>query len=169
MTQSSTAKQLDFEIRKIKMTDLVSHEGVIEEHIKEIHDWIEKDGFQMRPVAISKLDSLGEKWKGRFLIHDGHHRTAALKRLGCSYIMGSIFDFTDPRIKVFGYYDTSVPVPKEEVIRRATSGMEVTPRYDKHFIDVDGKLEPFHDNDMLEPKKPTPLPQLKQVFQQSRI
>ena len=163
MTQSSTSKQLDlkFEIRKIKMTDLVPHEGVIEEHIKEIRDWIEKDGFQIRPIAISKLDSLGEKWKGRFLIHDGHHRTAALKRLGCSYIMGSIFDFNSPRIKVYGYYDTSVPVPKEEVIRRATSGMEVTPRYDKHFIDVDGKLEPFHDNDLLEPQMPTVLSQLK--------
>ena len=163
MTQSNTSKQLDlkFEIRKIKMTDLVPHEGVIEEHIKEIRDWIEKDGFQMRPIAISRLDSLGEKWKGRFLIHDGHHRTAALKRLGCSHIMGSIFDFNSPKIKVFGYYDTSVPVPKEEVIRRATSGIEVTPRYDKHFIDVDGNLEPFHDNDLLEPKMPTPLSQLK--------
>ena len=71
--------------------------------------------------------------------------------------MGSIFDYSDPRIKVFDYYNTSIPVPKEEVVRRATSGMEVTPRYDKHFIDVKGNLEPFHDNDILEPKQPTPF------------
>jgi len=52
-------------------------------------------------------------------------------------------------------------VPKEEVIRRATSGIEVTPRYDKHFIDVDGKLEPFHDNDLLEPKMPILFSELR--------
>ncbi len=75
--------------------------------------------------------------------------------------MISVFDYNNPRIKVFDYNDVTIPVPKEEVIRRATSGIEVTPRYDKHFIDVDGKLEPFHDNDLLEPKKPTSLSQLK--------
>ncbi len=31
------------------------------------------------------------------MIHDGHHRTAALKRLGCISIMGLIFDYSDPR------------------------------------------------------------------------
>lgn len=152
---------LKFEIVKIKMTDLVPHEGTLEWHIKEIKDWIERDGFQLRPIAISRLDSLGAKWHGKFLIHDGHHRTAALKRLDCSYIMGSIFDYSNPVIKVFDYNDTSIPVPKEEVIRRATSGMEVTPRYDKHFIEVNGNLEPFHDNDRLEPETPTPLSKLR--------
>ncbi|HZW55961.1 MAG TPA: ParB N-terminal domain-containing protein [Nitrososphaerales archaeon] len=165
MTQAKTeggkALDLRIEIKRVDIPDLVPHEGVIEEHIREITDWIRSDGFQLRPIAISRLDSLGPKWKGRLMIHDGHHRTAALKRLGCTKIMGSIFDFTDPRIKVFGYYDTSIAVSKEEVIRRATSGMEVTPRYDKHFIEVDGGLLPFHDNDILEPKTPTPLAKLK--------
>jgi len=143
------------------MTDLVPHEGVIEEHIQEIKSEMESDGFQLRPIAISRLDQLGGKWRGKYMIHDGHHRTAALKRLGYTSIMGSIFDYSDPRIKVFDYYETSIPVPKEEVVRRATSGMKVTPRYDKHFIEVNGVLEPFHDNDILEPKLKTPLSQLK--------
>jgi hypothetical protein len=143
------------------MLDLVPHEGVIEEHILEVQSKMGRDGFQLRPIAISRLEKAGAKWRGKFMIHDGHHRTAALKRLGCNAIMGSIFDYSDPRIKVFDYYDTSIPVSKEEVIRRATSGMEVTPRYDKHFIDVDGKLEPFHNNNLLEPRLKTPLSELK--------
>jgi len=143
------------------MTDLVPHEGVIEEHILEIKSEMERDGFQLRPIAISRLDHLGGKWRGKYMIHDGHHRTAALKRLGYTSIMGSIFDYSDPRIKVFDYYETSISVPKEEVVRRATSGMKVTPRYDKHFIEVNGKLEPFHDNDILEPQLRTPLAQLR--------
>jgi hypothetical protein len=152
---------IKFEIAKIKMTDLVPHEGVIEEHIVEIYSEIKRDGYQLRPIALSRLDYLGEKWRNKYMIHDGHHRTAALKRLGCSRIMGSIFDYSDPRIKVFDYYETSIPVPKEEVVRRATSGIEVTPRYDKHFIDVNGVLEPFHDNELLEPQLKTLLSELK--------
>ncbi len=158
---SSGQIDLKFEIAKIDMRDLVPHEGVIEEHIQEITNEMRRDGFQLRPIAISRLDSLGGKWRGKYMIHDGHHRTAALKRLNCTRIMGSIFDYSDPRIKVFGYYDTSIVVPKEEVIRRATSGMEVTPRYDKHFIDVHGELQAFHDNDLLEPKIPTNLSELR--------
>jgi len=158
---SSKQSDLKFEILKIKMTDLVPHEGILDWHLKEIFEWMERDGFQLRPIAVSRLDSLGGKWKGKYLIHDGHHRTAALKKLGCTQIMISVFDYNDPRIRVFDYNDVTIPVPKEEVIRRATSGIEVTPRYDKHFIDVDGNLEPFHDNDLLEPKRSTPLSQLK--------
>jgi len=152
---------IKLEFIKLDMSTLVPHEGVIEEHIKEITDQMRADGFQLRPIAISRLDTLGPKWRNRFMIHDGHHRLAALKRLECTKIMGSVFDFYNPRVKVFRYYETSVPVPKEEVIRRATSGMEVTPRFDKHFIDVDGKLEPFHNNDQLEPKMPTLFSELK--------
>ena len=160
---STSSKQLDlrFEIVKIKIADLVPHEGILQWHLDELLSEIERDGFQLRPIAISRLDALGEKWKGRFLIHDGHHRTAVLTHLKCTHIMGSIFDFNNPAIKVFDYNDTTIPISKEEVVRRATSGMKVTPRFDKHFIDVDGKLEPFHDNDRLEPKNPTPLSELQ--------
>ncbi len=159
----TTAQKIDikFEIKKASISELVPHEGVIEEHIREITNWIGSDGYLARPIAVSRLDYLGPKWTGRLMIHDGHHRTAALKRLNCTKIMVSIFDYYDPRIKVFEYVDTSIPVPKEEVVRRATSGMEVTPRYDKHFIDVGGRLEPFHDNDLLEPLRKTPLAELK--------
>ncbi|MHB2035769.1 MAG: ParB N-terminal domain-containing protein [Nitrososphaerales archaeon] len=158
---SNKQLELKFEILRIKIADLVPHEGILDWHLKEIFEWMQRDGFQLRPIAVSRLDSLGVKWKGKYLIHDGHHRTAALKKLNCTQIMVSVFDYNNPRIKVFDYNDITIPVPKEEVVRRATSGIEVTPRYDKHFIDVDGKLEPFHDNDLLEPKKPTPLSQLK--------
>jgi len=161
MDQKGKSQPIKLEILKLDMSDLVLHEGVLEKHIKEVTDAMRADGYQLRPIAISRLDSLGPKWLNKFLIHDGHHRLAALKRLECTKIMGSVFDFSSPRIKVFRYYETSVPVSKEEVIRRATSGMEVTPRYDKHFIDVEGKLEPFHNNDLLEPKVPTKLSELE--------
>ncbi len=165
MTQSEVGSNGKYEIKheilKANISDLVPHEGILDWHLKETKEWIEKDGFLARPIAVSRLDNLGAKWKGRFLIHDGHHRTASLKVLGCTKIMVSIFDFADPRIKVFDYYNTSIRISKETVIDRATSGIEVTPRFDKHFIDVNGKLYPFHDNDALEPVMPMKLSELK--------
>ena len=163
MSNPASKEQFDlkFEILKVSIADLVPHEGILDWHLKEIYEWMQRDGFQLRPIAVSKLDSLGPRWKGRYLIHDGHHRTAALKKLNCTKIMVSLFDFDNPRIKVTDYNDLNKHVPKQEVIQRATSGIEVTPRYDKHFIEVDGRLEPFHDNDILEPKVPTPLSELK--------
>lgn len=151
---------MKLEIIKINMSDLVPHEGILDWHLKEIADQMQMDSFQLRPIAVSRLDSLGDKWKGRYLIHDGHHRTAALKRLGRTKIMISIFDFQSSRIKVYDYNDMSIVVSKDEVIRRATSGIEVTPRYDKHYIDVDGKLQSFHNNDIMEPITRTPFSEL---------
>ena len=92
---------IKLEFIKLDMSVLVPHEGVFEEHIREVTDEMRADGFQLRPIAISRLDSLGPKWRNKFMIHDGHHRLAALKRLECTKIMGSIFDFYSPRIKVF--------------------------------------------------------------------
>lgn len=165
MTQNEAGRQGNYEIKheilKVKISDLVPHEGIFDWHIQEIRDWMEKDGFQSRPIAVSRLDSLGSKFKGKFLIHDGHHRTAALKALGCTRVMVSIFDFSDPRIKVSDYDDTSIPISKEIVIEQATSGVELTPRFDKHFIEADGKLYPFHDNSILEPEIRVSLSELK--------
>ena len=147
-------------IEKIEISSLVPHEGILDWHLKEIRDWIGRDGFQLRPIAVSSLASQGMEWKGRFLIHDGHHRAASLKSLGCRFIMCSVFDFTDPRIKIFDYDSVSIPISKEEVIERALRG-KITPRYDKHFIEIDGgRLVPFHDNPVLEPEKKTSLREL---------
>jgi hypothetical protein len=164
LTQKEADKpmyEIKHEILKAKISDLVPHEGIFDWHLKEIKDWIERDGFLARPIAVSRLDNLGPKWKGKLIIHDGHHRTAALKALGCTQIMVSIFDFSDPRIKIFDYYNTSIPISKEKVIERGTSGVEVTPRFDKHFIEVDGVLNPFHDNDRIEPFVNVRLSELK--------
>jgi ParB-like chromosome segregation protein Spo0J len=154
-------KGISFEIRKIRISDLVPHEGTIERHIRKLRSRIEEDGYLLRPIAVSSLSDLGGKWKGKYMIHDGHHRTAALKRLGSTRVMASVFDFKDPRIRVFRFYRTNIPVPKEKVIERAISGKEVTPRFDKHYIISGKKREPFHDNPKLEPKLQTPLSKLR--------
>jgi hypothetical protein len=149
-------------IMKLRICDLVPHEGILEWHLAEIKDWIAKDGRQMRPIAVSSLESVGPSWRGKFMIHDGHHRTAALKLLGYSSIMCSVFDYQNPSIKVFDYDTASIPIPKEVVVARAVSGINITPRFDKHFIKLkDGRLLPFQDNPMIEPEINVSLSELK--------
>lgn len=153
---------LECEIMKVLISDLVPHEGILDWHLKEIRDWIERDGFQERPIAVSSLSGAGPVWRDKFMIHDGHHRTSALKSLGCSFVMCSVFDFNDPRIKVFDYDTESIPIPKETVIKRAISGADLSPRFDKHFFsDGRGKLVPFHDNPKIEPKSIVKLSELR--------
>jgi hypothetical protein len=148
-------------VLKVRISDLVPHEGILDWHLKEIRDWMAKDGYQARAIAVSSLESVGAKWHGRYIIHDGHHRTAALKSLGCTSVMCSVFDYNDPRIKVFDYDTASIPIPKEVVVQRAVSGVDITPRFDKHFIELNGKLMPFHDNSMIEPEVFTRLSELR--------
>ena len=146
---------------KLQISDLVPHEGILDWHLEEISVWMARDGYQARAIAVSSLESVGPNWRGKFMIHDGHHRTSALKFLGCSSIMCSVFDYEDPSIKVFDYDTASIPISKELVIARALSGVNITPRFDKHFIELGGKLAPFHDNSMIEPLVKTSLSELR--------
>ena len=148
-------------ILKLRISDLVPHEGILDSHLREITDWIARDGSQARAIAVSSLEVVGPNWHGKFMIHDGHHRTRALRVLGCSFIMCSVFNYEDPSIKVFDYDTCSIPISKEEVIARAVSQANITPRFDKHFIELNGRLVPFHDNSIIEPLVNTSLSELR--------
>jgi hypothetical protein len=153
---------LGFKILKLRIEDLVPHEGILEWHLREIRDWLERDGFQARPIAVSSLESVGPGWRGKFMIHDGHHRIAALKILGCSFAMCSVFDYRNPSIKVFDYDTGTIPISKEMVVERAVSGVNITPRFDRHFIEIEnGRLVPFQENPMIEPEIKVSLYELK--------
>jgi ParB-like chromosome segregation protein Spo0J len=153
---------IKYRIEKIMISHLVPHEGTLDWHLKEITEWIERDGFQARPIAVSSLSSVGPEWKDKYMIHDGHHRTKALQDLDCKFAMCAIFDYNNPRIKVFDYDTESISISKELVVRRAVSGTEISPRFDKHFIELEnGRLSRFHDNSLIEPELHTPLSELR--------
>lgn len=151
-----------YEIIKIPIESLVPHEGLIERHVKKLLNEIKNDDFLKRPLAVSKLDKFG--YKGKFLIHDGHHRTESLKRLGCKYVKATVIDFSDKNIIVRKYYNWDVDFPKEKVIElalNALKGGKLLPRRDRTFIKAGGKLLKLQNNEMVEPARPTPLKELK--------
>jgi len=146
-------------IIKIPLNKLLPHEETLEEHFQELLREIKRDGFLLRPIAVSRLDNVGKR--GYFLIHDGHHRTRCLKTLGCKYIMANVIDFWSDKIKVFAYHKPNKEFPKEKVIQLALEQKGLKPRTTRHFILSSQKFLPFHDNEIVEPKIYKSLRELK--------
>ncbi|PIP16808.1 MAG: hypothetical protein COX44_03385 [Candidatus Portnoybacteria bacterium CG23_combo_of_CG06-09_8_20_14_all_37_13] len=146
-------------IIKIPIEKLLPHENIFKNHFQKLFEEIKNDGFLLRPIAVSKLDNSGQP--GYFLIHDGHHRTKSLKRLGCKYIMAKVIDFWSDKVKVFYYYQLDKEFPKEKVVQLALKRKNLKPRTTKHFILSGSEFLPFHDNDIVEPKICTSLNKLK--------
>lgn len=120
--------------------------------------WLQTDGEQKRPIAVSDATNYGRP--SYYLIHDGHHRTESLKRLGCKFIMANVIDFEDKKFRVLSWLDNH-EIDKKVVIHVGLNGVKLAPKVTKHVIETDGKLLPFQDNDEIEPVTPTALEELK--------
>jgi len=136
------------DIRKIPLELLVPHEEYREERVLELLEEIRRDGYLMRPIAVSSLQRFG---LNMYLIHDGHHRTECMRRLGLKYVTANVIDFGDETIQVRSWADGST-FPKEKVLELALSGRKVPPKVTKHVIVEDGRDVPFADNDLVEPR-----------------
>ena len=143
---------------KIPLDKLLPHELTREDHVQEIVNWIKTDGAQKRPIAVSDATKYGRP--GYYIIHDGHHRTESLKRLGCKSIMANIINFDDKKFRVLSWLDNH-EIDKELVIHVGLNGVKLAPKVTKHVIERDGNLFPFQDNDEIEPITPTSLEELK--------
>lgn len=146
------------ELKRSSIDRLVPHEQYREDHALEVMEWFKRDGFQLRPIAIYKLDEHG--YPNYALILDGHHRTEAARRLGLRYMMANEVNYFDKRIRVESWNDGS-EVSKEEIIRLALNKVKLRPKTTKHVFLVNGISLPFQDNDHIEPKIYTDLETLK--------
>jgi len=67
------------------------HEETIPERIRGLGDQILRDGVQSAPIIVDS---------DTYVVLDGMHRTAIMKRLGCRFICVCLVDYFDPSIKV---------------------------------------------------------------------
>lgn len=145
-------------VAKIPLNSLLAHEEFNEDHVCELVEWLKRDGYQLRPIAVFDLRDFDVTEK--FLILDGHHRTEALKRLGYRFIMSNSIDYLDTRFKVLSWQDGR-EYDKLEIIRVALNRQKLKPKTTKHAIQVSANLIPFQDNDLIEPKIFARLEELK--------
>ncbi len=146
------------EIIKIRVSQLVAHEEFREDHVEEVKSWFLRDGYQGRPIAVTRLDNFGKH--EYYLVLDGHHRSEAARRLGLTYIMATVIDYFDDRYRVLSWANGK-EYSKRKIIDFAFRGILLPPKTTKHLIVLQQEPKTFQDNDLIEPIIKTPLTDLK--------
>lgn len=112
----------------LEISSLLLHEETIPELLEQLTWSIKKDGCLNHPIIVDAES---------FLVLDGVHRVAALKRLRCRRIPACLVDYWSPAIKVFNWYRTIGRVNTFESllseVKHVASSVE---RVDK----IDGKV-----------------------------
>ncbi|MFN3268337.1 MAG: DUF5603 domain-containing protein [Zestosphaera sp.] len=78
---------------------LLPHEELVTERLNDIIRYIEEHNALDMPIIVAPIPG-----SSKYLIVDGHHRWAALIKLGCRKIPSVVIDYFDPKIKVFTWY-----------------------------------------------------------------
>lgn len=121
------------------MDELRPHEEIDPDSVRKLAEQIREDGVVQSPVVVDA---------GTRVILDGHHRYAAMDRLGCQLAPCHLVDYGDPSIRVERWDDGS-PMDKDELIARALSG-DLYPRKTSR-----------HRRLAALPPRPTPLDELR--------
>jgi L-serine kinase (ADP) len=114
------------------------HEEIRDDSLAELVARIRHDGEVLEPILVSEEGSV---------ILDGHHRFAALQRLGARRVPAWVVAYERPEI-VVDRWRPGPPISKEEVVERGRKGRPFPPKTTRHRVGL--KL----------PKRSTPLEEL---------
>jgi hypothetical protein len=105
---------------------LKAHEEVDEERVNEVKRDIERLGCIKNPVVVCK-ESL--------VILDGHHRVAALSRMGLKQVPVFLVDYFDFQVRVYlRRKELLGELIKEAIISRAKRGDKLPNKTTRHLI-----------------------------------
>lgn len=116
------------DILLLDISNLLSHENIVERRVASLSARILKDGFIKKAIAVDQSS---------FVVLDGHHRVEAARAIGLRRIPAIILDYSSEKIVV-----TPHSISKEDVIRAALEGRKFPPKTTKHMISLEGHL--FH-------------------------
>lgn len=108
----------------LELSALLGHERTIPDYLAALAEDIGRDGELRQPIVVDRHS---------LVILDGHHRTAALRLLGCVYIPTYLVDYLHPAITVEPRRP-GIPVSKESVVRTGLSGQLYPPKTSKHTV-----------------------------------
>lgn len=121
-----------FDLALIKLEKLKPHEDVNCVYLRELKKEIESDGILKFAIAVNKNENI---------ILDGHHRTAALKELGCVKIPVIFVNYSSPDIEVQSQRN-GIQLTKKEIIEAGLSLKKLLPpKTSKHVIRICGSLK----------------------------
>lgn len=113
-------------VRTVKISTLKGHEKVDAQKLADLKNQIESDGILKRSIAVDVNTNV---------VLDGHHRTAALKLLGCSKIPVLFVDYKSSEIGV-KTSEKGEECPKSRVIEAALKGQLLSPKSTWHYVKV---------------------------------
>lgn len=126
------------EFALVPITQLHAHERIDGRDVVKLAAKIRNEGMVSDPVWVAR---------GSLVVLNGHHRVAALRRLGAARVPAWIFDY-DAEIVRLGRWSPGPEISKSEVVRRAKGGELYPPKTTRHEIGVEL------------PHRPTPLAEL---------
>lgn len=100
------------------------HEQIVEERVESVAKGLARIGWVRVPIIADAASGT---------ILDGHHRFAALQRLGVRRVPVAFVDYADRRIVVETWRDEKAP-SKEEVVARAAAGTPFPPKSTRHRV-----------------------------------
>jgi len=122
----------DYPFALVEAACLLPHERINESYLRTLTEEIRSDGVLRHPVIVDRTS---------LVILDGHHRVAALKRLGCTFVPAYLLDYSDPSIMVEGWRSDFIP-DKEAVIRSGISGALFPPKTSRHVLQYPPRAHP---------------------------
>jgi hypothetical protein len=113
--------------RLVLLRDLVDHEEIEPRKV----DALVRDFRRTRVVA----DPIWVDARSGVVLN-GHHRVAALRRLGAARAPAWVVDYRSPVVRL-ERWDVGPPIAKDDVLRRAAEGRLFPPKTTRHFVDAD--------------------------------
>ena len=129
---------LVIEFRLLPVDRLKVHEEVVPVRVDVLVREIRHRGEVEEPILVARDSDV---------ILNGHHRFAALRRIGARWVPAWVVEYDDPAIQLERWYE-GPPLTKKEVVARANSGRPFSPKTTRHLVE-----SPL-------PARPTPLAEL---------
>jgi len=119
------------------LRDLLEHEEIEPRKVDRLVASIRRTKVVADPIWVAA---------GSGIILNGHHRVAALRRLGAERVPAWVVEYYSPQVRLERWTE-GPPIPKAEVERRAVQKDLFPPRTTRHVV-ISGLAErstPLHD------------------------
>ncbi len=123
---------------------LLAHERIDPAKVDELVAEFVSSGVFSDPIWVAR---------GSLVILNGHHRVAAMQRLGGERIPAWVVDYDDPGITL-DRWSPGPPIAKAEVVRRARAGELFPPKTTRHRFAVEPPAHPTPMRELLPRARP---------------
>jgi len=108
----------------VPVASLRTHELAEPDRVRRVMKQIQSTGMVRSGIAVDSKT---------MVVLDGVHRLTALKELGAARVPAYLIDYADDEIVVFSKGRKSL-VPKEVVLKAATTGPKLPPKSTRHMV-----------------------------------